>query len=80
MFTFPVFRSLYMKVKILLFAEARDIIEADSIEIEVKEQTSKTEIFKQIEAKFQSLAPILEVCNLAHNHVSTFYYTNKFTY
>ena len=66
-----------MKLKILLFAEAREIIEKDEIEIELEiEQTNqghvtnKAKIFGKIEENFQSLAPILEVCNLAHNHVS----------
>ena len=58
-----------MNVKILLFAEARDILEADWLDLEVEINTNKAQILAKIGEKFQALHTILDVCNLAHNHV-----------
>lgn len=57
-----------MNIKILLFAEARDLAEADSIEIEISSETTKTEIFDAVKRAAKCLEQILDTCNLAYNH------------
>ena len=60
-----------MQIKVLLFAEARDLAEADSIEIELaKSEATKSEIFDAVKRAAGCLEQILDTCNLAYNHVS----------
>ena len=62
-----------MQIKVLLFAEARDLAEADSIEIELAASTAtKSEIFDAVKRAASCLEQILDTCNLAYNHVSPF--------
>ena len=62
-----------MQIKVLLFAEARDLAEADSIEIELaKSEATKSEIFDAVKRAAGCLEEILDTCNLAYNHVSPF--------
>jgi len=58
-----------MQIKVLLFAEARDLAEADSIEIELAtSEATKTEIFDAVKRAAGCLEEILDTCNLAYNH------------
>jgi len=58
-----------MQIKVLLFAEARDLAEADSIEIELAtSETTKSEIFDAVKRAASCLEQILDTCNLAYNH------------
>jgi len=58
-----------MQIKVLLFAEARDLAEADSIEIELaKSEATKSEIFDAVKRAAGCLEQILDTCNLAYNH------------
>ena len=67
------FRLTWMQIKVLLFAEARDLAEADSIEIELAtSETTKSEIFDAVKRAASCLEQILDTCNLAYNHVSPF--------
>ena len=60
-----------MQIKVLLFAEARDLAEADSIEIELAaSEATKSEIFDAVKRAAGCLEQILDTCNLAYNHVS----------
>ena len=61
-----------MQIKVLLFAEARDLAEADSIEIELAAsgEATKSEIFDAVKRAASCLEQILDTCNLAYNHVS----------
>ena len=59
-----------IRVKVLLFAEARDRAECDSIDIEVNSQTDTTQIFDAIKQACKDLETLLPTCNLAHNQVS----------
>ena len=63
-----------MQIKVLLFAEARDLAEADSIEIELSAsgEATKSEIFDAVKRAASCLEQILDTCNLAYNHVSPF--------
>ena len=63
-----------MQIKVLLFAEARDLAEADSIEIELSAsgEATKSEIFDAVKRAASCLEQILDTCNLAYNHVSKF--------
>ena len=63
-----------MQIKVLLFAEARDLAEADSIEIELASsgEATKSEIFDAVKRAASCLEQILDTCNLAYNHVSPF--------
>ena len=65
------FRLTWMQIKVLLFAEARDLAEADSIEIELAaSEATKSEIFDAVKRAAGCLEQILDTCNLAYNHVS----------
>ena len=68
------FRLTWMQIKVLLFAEARDLAEADSIEIELAAngEATKSEIFDAVKRAAGCLEEILDTCNLAYNHVSPF--------
>jgi len=58
-----------MQIKVLLFAEARDLAEADSIEIELAaSEATKSEIFDAVKRAAGCLEQILDTCNLAYNH------------
>jgi len=59
-----------MQIKVLLFAEARDLAEADSIEIELAAngEATKSEIFDAVKRAAGCLEEILDTCNLAYNH------------
>ena len=59
-----------MIVKILLFAEARDLVGADFVELEHEDSTTKEKLIAALGEKFSELAEILPTCNLAYNHVS----------
>ena len=60
-----------MKLKVLLFAEARDIAAVDFLEIEVNSaKSSKEAIFEALGNTEPDLKIILKTCNLAHNQVS----------
>jgi len=58
-----------MNITVLLFAEARDLAEADSIEIElISSEATKSEIFDAVKRAAGCLEQILDTCNLAYNH------------
>lgn len=58
-----------MQIKVLLFAEARDLAEADSIEIKLaSSEATKSEIFDAVKRAASCLEQILDTCNLAYNH------------
>ena len=59
-----------MIVKILLFAEARDLVGADFVELEHGDSTTKEKLLAALGEKFSQLAEILPTCDLAYNHVS----------
>jgi len=63
-----------MQIKILLFAEARDLLETDSITLEADFASSSTitkrELLLLLGAQYPTLGVILPSCNIAHNHVS----------
>merc|ERR1711892_134618 len=76
--THPIFESDFdcltetMQIKILLFAEARDLLETDSITLEADFASSSTitkhELLLLLGAQYPTLGVILPSCNIAHNH------------
>ena len=55
-------------MKVLLFAEARDVAEADFIEIEISSKSSRREIFSSLSSKIPELKSVLKSSQLAQNH------------
>ena len=55
-------------MNVLLFAEAREVAEADSIEIEISSKSSRTEIFSCLSSKIPELESVLKSSQLAQNH------------
>ena len=57
-----------MQIKILLFAEARDLAASDSIILELDNTTTtKGKLLELLGAQYPELAVILSACNIAHN-------------
>ena len=58
-----------MQIKILLFAEARDLAASDSIILELDNTTTTTKgkLLELLGAQHPELAVILASCNIAHN-------------
>jgi len=57
-----------MIVKILLFAEARDLIGTDQVELNFdSESTTKEQLIRLLGSQFPDLGEILPSCNIAHN-------------
>ena len=64
------FENFRMKIKILLFAEARERAEADFLTIEIENsETTRENLFEILGRKCPDLVPILPTCQLAQNHV-----------
>ena len=55
-------------MKVLLFAEAREVAEADFIEIEISSKSSRSEIFSSLSSKIHELESVLKSSQLAQNH------------
>ena len=67
-----------MRLKILLFAEARERAEADFIMIEIESATTTREsIFEILGKSCADLLPILPSCQLAQNHVNKTFKINE---
>ena len=60
-----------MRLKVLLFAEAKERAESDFLWIEVEQNTTREEIFAQLAAVCDDLQPLLSTCQLAQNLVRT---------
>ena len=55
-------------MKVLLFAEAREVAEADFVEIEISSKSSRSEIFSSLSSKIPELESVLKSSQLAQNH------------
>jgi len=57
-----------VKLKVLLFAAAREAVGSNSIELDVPEGSTTTDLLKtHLPAAFPALAPVLETAALARN-------------
>lgn len=60
-----------VRVKVLLFAEARERAESDFLWVELESETTTQTLLETIGLACTELVSLLLTCQLAHNHVRT---------